>query len=72
MTTIKDLYAKAEQFAARAAASKQRTSRNTYRSLEQSCRTLAANQELSRAAGAPEPVASDPSEPQLKQRTVGC
>ena len=45
MTKAKELWAKADKFAARAAAAKARTERNTYLSLEQSCRTLAAHAE---------------------------
>jgi hypothetical protein len=42
MDKLQDLLLKADQFAARAASAKARTERNTYLSLEQSCRALAA------------------------------
>ena len=53
MTKAKELRAQADQFAARAAAAKARTERNTYLSLEQSCRTLAANAEQNAARRTP-------------------
>jgi hypothetical protein len=49
MTKTQELRAKADHFAERAASAKQRTARNTFLSLEQTVRTLAANEE--RAAG---------------------
>ncbi len=45
MTKAEELHAKADHFADRAATAKARTARNTYLSLEQSVRALAANQE---------------------------
>ncbi len=56
-TKSEELSAKADQFATRAAHAKDRKVRNTFRSLEQSCRTLAAHQDdvsdqpMRRAAG---------------------
>jgi hypothetical protein len=41
---------KADQFAARAAAAKARTLRNTFLSLEQTCRNLAASEQRREAA----------------------
>ena len=49
MTKAQELYAKADAFAERAANAKARTARNTYRSLEQSVRSLAASQERDEA-----------------------
>ena len=45
MTKAQELRAKADHFAARAASAKARTTRNTYLSLEQSVRNLAASEE---------------------------
>jgi hypothetical protein len=45
MTKAQELRAKADSFAARAASAKGRTMRNTYHSLEQSVRNLAASEE---------------------------
>jgi hypothetical protein len=52
MTNTRDLNAKADQFAAWAARAKARTLRNAYRSLEKTCRALAATtaQRLAEAA----------------------
>jgi hypothetical protein len=44
MTKSQQLQAKADHFAARAAAAKDRTIRNTYLSLEQSVRAVAASE----------------------------
>ncbi len=51
MSRAKELLAKAEHFAARAARARGRTARNTYLSLEQSYRGLATQQERFEAAG---------------------
>jgi hypothetical protein len=56
MTKAQVLHAKADQFAARAAASKVRTMRNTYHSLERACRALAYKEE--RSALTPPPAAN--------------
>jgi hypothetical protein len=56
MSRAQDFKAKAEQFAARAAHAKLRTERNTFLSLEQSCRQLAADEE---APDGPAPAAPD-------------
>ena len=53
MTKAKELRAKADAYAVRAAGAKARTERNTYRSLEQSCRTLANHVEQDEAARPP-------------------
>jgi hypothetical protein len=45
MTKVQELRAKADSFAARAATAKGRTMRNTFLSLEQSVRNLAAIEE---------------------------
>jgi hypothetical protein len=45
MTRAQEFKAKAEQFAARAATARVRTERNTFLSLERSCRQLAAQKE---------------------------
>jgi hypothetical protein len=47
MTKAQSLHAKADQFAARAAATKLRTMRNAYLSLERACRSLAQDEERS-------------------------
>ena len=52
MTKATELRAKADAYAARAAAAKARTERNTYLSLEQSCRALANHVEQGEAARA--------------------
>jgi hypothetical protein len=51
LTRAKELLAKADHFAARAARARGRTARNTYLSLEQSYRGLATQQERFEAAG---------------------
>jgi hypothetical protein len=50
MTKAQELHAKADVFAQRAASAKARTARNTYLSLEQSVRSLAAIREREEAA----------------------
>ena len=63
MTTTQDLQAKADHFAHRAAQAKDRTARNTYLSLENSYRGLAAQQERFDAAGRALSAAAEPDEP---------
>jgi hypothetical protein len=51
MSKTQELLARADHFAKRAAAARGRTARNTYLSLEQSYRSLAAHYERFDAAG---------------------
>jgi hypothetical protein len=51
VTKAQDLQAKADHFADRAAHARERTARNTYLSLEQSYRSLAAQLDRFEAAG---------------------
>ena len=53
MSEAKDLRAKAERYAALAAGARQRTTRNTYLSLEQTLRALAANEERAEVSASP-------------------
>ena len=53
MSEARDLRAKAERYAALASAARQRTTRNTYLSLEQTLRALAANEERAEVSAPP-------------------
>ncbi len=66
MTTAPELLSKAEHFAHRASRARGRTARNTYLSLEQSYRNLAAQQERFETAGRELAAASTPAAPELK------
>ena len=66
MTTALDLLARADHFARRASRARGRTARNTYLSLEQSYRNLAAQQERFESAGRELTAASTPAAPELK------
>ena len=64
MTRAQDLHAKADHFAERARRARDRTARNTYLSLEQSYRSLAAQQERFEAAGQELAASASPADPQ--------
>ena len=62
MTRTQELLARASHFADRAASARGRTARNTFLSLEQSYRNLAAHQERFEAARQAMAPASEPNE----------
>jgi hypothetical protein len=62
VTRTQDLQAKADHFASRAGHARNRTARNTNLSLEQSYRSLAADEERTDAAN-PAPDAETPNRP---------
>ena len=62
MSSSKELTDRADQFALRAARARDRTARNTYLSLEQSYRGLAAQQERFEAASRELHAATEPME----------
>ncbi len=66
MSRSKELTDRADHFAVRAARARGRTARNTYLSLEQSYRGLAAQQERFEAAGRELSAAAAAEEPEQR------
>ena len=66
MTTALELLSRADHFAHRASRARGRTARNTYLSLEQSYRNLAAQQGRFETAGRELTAAFTPDTPELK------